>query len=100
MFRDVSLMHVYNLLSDIHSEQIDFRDSNLCRNYVDISTFWDYTEFVHLFIANITHFLDNKQSHLLIRGYSICLHRRAAIYKHSNDKIGNNSVSGRIMQIL
>lgn len=98
MFRDISLMHVYNLLSDIHSEQIDFRDSNPCRNYVDISTCWHYSEFVHLFIANIT--LDNKQSHLLIRGYSICLYRRAAIYKHSNDKIQNNSVSGRIMQIL
>lgn len=65
MIRGVTLMHVYNFLTDIHMEQTDFRDS-MCGNYVKISSFGDYTELVHLFIANITHFLDNEQSHLLV----------------------------------
>lgn len=67
MFRDVSLIHVYNLLTDSHMDRLTLGIlCNLCRNYVEISSFGGYAELVHLFIANITHFLDNEQSHLLV----------------------------------
>lgn len=81
MFRDISLIHVYNLLTDIHTDQLILGTlSNLCRKYVEISTFWDYTKLMHLFIANINHSLNIKQLHLLVGHYSICLHRREWLY--------------------
>lgn len=54
--------------------------SNLCRKYVEISTFWGYAELVYLFIANINHSLNIKQLHLLRGHYNICLHRREQLY--------------------
>jgi len=54
--------------------------SNPSRNCVEVRTLWDYTELIHLFITDITHFLDNKQLYLLMGCYSICLCRRELLY--------------------
>lgn len=53
---------------------------NLCRKYVEISTFWDYTKLLYLFIGNINQSLNIKPLHLLMGHCSICLHRRERLY--------------------